>query len=624
MEELLPHYEYEVGLLSRGLTEFAERHPKIGARLGVTARGDLHAERLIQAFALLAARVDAKLEDDYSEFTESLLETLYPQYLRTVPACAIAQFDPAALFGQQTEPIAVPRGTMLDANAEPCRFRTVYDVTLCPLRVHSARVGSATSAPASAELPVDTTDIISVTFGSDTLSGTFDGTISPGPLRIYLSGNRPLVAALTDALLLRACAAYVEVNENGRWATLSKVPIKAAGFDGKDALLPEEPAAAPAAFRSLIEYFAFPEKFQFLDIDLGRIQRAARATDARLLTLHIATRGEQNRPATTQALSELDATAFRLFCTPVINLFKRAALPIRTTGNATGYPVIPRPLTTAHSLDVYSIDTVRLGERTPSGQEAFSPGTGRHPDLAVKPYADFSHGSPPLPPAVYWRTSRTPYPEDHASRRGLLLSLIDIHGEIARPDHPQIDVDVTATNGDLPSRLPIGAPDSDLVHEGSALACPITLLTRPTLPSSLPRGRNILWRVLAAMTAQPLDLTQSGLHALKEFLGLHLPRTTSIARRNVDAISRLEHKPAVRWMSIDGHFPSFVRGIEIVLFVDEHTLRDIALSAFAQVLDRLFAPYAPANSYIQLIVRSAQTGANLLRCPPRPGTRALI
>ncbi|KVD71668.1 hypothetical protein WS62_10050 [Burkholderia sp. ABCPW 14] len=64
MEPLLPHYECEVGLLLRSLTEFTQRYPKIGARLGIgNGHGDLHVDRMIQTFALLAARVDAKLED---------------------------------------------------------------------------------------------------------------------------------------------------------------------------------------------------------------------------------------------------------------------------------------------------------------------------------------------------------------------------------------------------------------------------------------------------------------------------------------------------------------------------------------------------------------------------------
>ncbi|MCM2550464.1 type VI secretion system baseplate subunit TssF [Burkholderia glumae] len=36
MDNLLPHYEHEVGLLLRGVAEFARDYPKIGARLGIT------------------------------------------------------------------------------------------------------------------------------------------------------------------------------------------------------------------------------------------------------------------------------------------------------------------------------------------------------------------------------------------------------------------------------------------------------------------------------------------------------------------------------------------------------------------------------------------------------------
>lgn len=625
MENLLPHYEYEVGLLLRGLTEFARRYPKIGARLGIAnGQGDLHVDRMIQTFALLAARVDAKLEDHYPEFTESLLDVLYPQYLRTVPACAIAQFDPTTLFGQLTAPFTMSRGTSLDANAAPCRFRTVYDVTLAPLRIHSARYAPATLVPAAVRLPTDVTGILSIAFACATASETFDAAIPSGPVRVHLSGDRPRVAALNDALLLRACAAFVEVDQSGRWAALSNVPIKAAGFDENERLLPDEPTIAATAFQYLIEYFGFPEKFDFVDIDLGRIRRTARAPHARLLTLHIAIRGTPAESIAAQALDGLDAAAFKLFCTPVVNLFKRSATPIQLTSTDTAYPVTPVPLQTGSPLDVYSIDAVYLGDRTQSDQEKTAPTAGHTPRTTVLPYRAFSHGRPPDPAIVYWTALRDPYAVAGTSRSPLLLSLVGLEGEAAHPKRPQVDVDVTATNGDLPSRLPIGAPDSDLLHEGAALACPIRLLTRPTLPSALPRGHDALWRVLAGMSLHPFDLTQSGLKAFKDFLRLHAPRANVLAQRCIDAITDLDNQPAIKWMPLDSPFPSFVRGVEIFASVDEGVLRDVTLNLFAQVLERLFAPYAPTNSYVQLIFRSVQTGKELLRCPARPGIRPLI
>ncbi|RQZ12376.1 hypothetical protein DIE15_23470 [Burkholderia sp. Bp9031] len=46
--------------------------------------------------------------------------------------------------------------------------------------------------------------------------------------------NRPRVAALADALLLRTGSAYVEVDQGGRWTTSSKIPIESVGLGEHD------------------------------------------------------------------------------------------------------------------------------------------------------------------------------------------------------------------------------------------------------------------------------------------------------------------------------------------------------------------------------------------------------
>ncbi|WP_081076629.1 type VI secretion system baseplate subunit TssF [Burkholderia cepacia] len=102
------------------------------------------------------------------------------------------------------------------------------------------------------------------------------------------------------------------------------------------------------------------------------------------------------------------------------------------------------------------------------------------------------------------------------------------------------------------------------------------------------------------------------------------PRANVIAQRSIDAITGLDYQPAIKWMSLASQFPSFVRGVEIIVSLDEGALRDVTLSLFAQVLDRLFAPYAPANSYVQLIFRSAQRRTELLRRPAQPGIRPVL
>ena len=87
MEELLPDYERELGIFRNYSRKFAQRYPKTAGQLLIAGENseDPHIERLIQSFALLTARVAKRLDSDYPQFTESMLETLYPHFLRPLP-----------------------------------------------------------------------------------------------------------------------------------------------------------------------------------------------------------------------------------------------------------------------------------------------------------------------------------------------------------------------------------------------------------------------------------------------------------------------------------------------------------------------------------------------------------
>src|SRR6476661_3005149 len=96
MESLLPYYERELTHLRRLSHDFAKRYPKIAGRLLISGENcdDPHIERLIESFAFLAGRIHKKLDDDYPEFTDALLQVIYPQYLRPFPSVSIARFEP--------------------------------------------------------------------------------------------------------------------------------------------------------------------------------------------------------------------------------------------------------------------------------------------------------------------------------------------------------------------------------------------------------------------------------------------------------------------------------------------------------------------------------------------------
>src|SRR5258708_36217486 len=77
---LWTYYDRELRYIRRLAREFAQQYPREAGRLGLEAdrSTDPHVERMIEAFALLAARVHLKLDDEFPELTDALLGVLYP------------------------------------------------------------------------------------------------------------------------------------------------------------------------------------------------------------------------------------------------------------------------------------------------------------------------------------------------------------------------------------------------------------------------------------------------------------------------------------------------------------------------------------------------------------------
>ena len=127
-DPLLPYYERELTFLRQLGAEFASKYPKVASRLLLEAdkSEDPHVERLIQAFAFLAARIHHKLDDEFPEITDALLGVLYPHFIAPIPSLSIAQFVLDPDQGKLTNGHHIPQGSMLysqSVNGSPCRFR---------------------------------------------------------------------------------------------------------------------------------------------------------------------------------------------------------------------------------------------------------------------------------------------------------------------------------------------------------------------------------------------------------------------------------------------------------------------------------------------------------------------
>src|SRR2546430_5587003 len=124
--------------------EFAEKYPKIAQRLVIEPDKceDPHVERLLEAFAFLAARVHLKIDDEFPQITEALLGIVYPHFIRPIPSMSIVEFQLDADQGKLSTGFPIESGTMIHSRpvgGTPCKFRTCYDTTLWPVSVAAAQ-----------------------------------------------------------------------------------------------------------------------------------------------------------------------------------------------------------------------------------------------------------------------------------------------------------------------------------------------------------------------------------------------------------------------------------------------------------------------------------------------------
>jgi len=610
MEKLLPYFERELSMLRRAGAEFAGRYPKLAGSLQM--RGDTstdpHVERLIQASAFLNARVAKLLDDGYANFTEALLGMLYPHYLRPIPSCSIAHVDhggaKAAAIGEVS---VLPRGAALTSTgggAVACRFRSAYDVTIAPVAISAAGFEPHIQAPSTLALPPEAGSAIRISIDS-TIAGRGLDAIGLKTLRVFLDGEASLRATLRDAIFMHTARACVEAD--GKWRMLKRIPIAPVGYADDEALLPAAPSEH-SAYRLLSEFFAFPDKFDFIDIDLAALLAAAPKGSTRV-TLRLALAGIRPDAPAARILRALTKDNLVLGCTPIINLFAQPATPIRVTHERSSYPLMPDEMP-GGGCEIYSIDSVQLLHKTAQGNAI----------TEFFPYYSLRHGEASSRKGHYWLAHRDG--KTVSTGHEFSLSLVDRELTKLRLEEGTASVRVTCTNRNLPHGLALGQPGGDLRTESATAGLPIRMLRRPTVSHHLTSEGGRQWGLIAHLSLNHRSLTQSGLPALTAMLQLYTHPDDPVAQRQIDGITALRYFPATAWLR-QKKGNAYLRGIEVRVTLDEQAYAGSGIYGFVQMLDHLFALHVHLNSFTQLVIMSHSSGKEMLRCPPRNGALAL-
>jgi type VI secretion system protein ImpG len=278
---------------------------------------------------------------------------------------------------------------------------------------------------------------------------------------------------------------------DGRRRLLPPGALTPVGYDDTEAMLPVT-LRGLSGTRLLQEYFAFPERFLF--IDLRGLREALVGVTGSIfeITLLFSRAGQSLDGA-------VSATNFALNCVPAINLFRKRTDRIHVTEGTFEFQVVAdrtRPL----DFEVY--DIVALTGYDDSGRER-----------RFKPLFAPDHASPAGEPGYFtvWREPRLL--SEKARRDGPRSGYIGSEAFVALVDPEeapfdtslrQIAVEARCTNRDLPIFMP-----------GSSAAASTDILLDAGVPvqsvrtvGSVPRGRRLRSSRRAA-AASPASVSSS-------------------------------------------------------------------------------------------------------------------
>jgi type VI secretion system protein ImpG len=391
------------------------------------------------------------------------------------------------------------------------------------------------------------------------------------------------------------------------------------GFAREQALIPYTTRSF-SGYRLLHEYFAFPERFRF--VELAGLRKA--------LTRHGGDEIELVIPLARSdgALGALvDKAGFALHCTPAVNLISRHADRIHVSDQQAEHHVVvdrTKRWTSRCTPSSTSWATAKGWRRSGS----FARSTRRSTRTESIPRTATSRcGASPAALSERQRRdgSRTSYMGSEVS-----LSLVDSREAPYSETLRQLAVDVLVTNRDLPLLMPVGS-DRDFSLAISAPVDGIRCLRGPSRPRAAILDGEIPWRLtshlsLNYLTVADLDEDQ-GATALREFLELYADLVDAdmpdaISRRQTHGVRRVSVTPRTRRLPAPGPIV-FGRGLEIRVTVDETSFAGASAFLLGAVLEQVFARLASMNTFTELVLVSERRG-EIKRWPPRMAARQLV
>ena len=638
-ERLIRLFEEELRHLRETAAEFGRAFPNRAKHLDPRSKPfegkveDPYVERLLEGVAFLAARVRLKLDAQFPQFTQGLLETLYPDFLAPVPSMAVFQLEPDPSAPPPPEGEMVSRGTIVEGfplgqklpssakEATGCAFSLGCDVRLLPVeligadwlvrRLHEVGLSPDWNARAALRLKLRKRE------------GAGWKDIRLDPLVIHVPKGDGLGYEIMEQLFSRQAGLTLRCMRDGRWIPVLEAKgqlVQKFGFDAANALLPST-ARGFEGHRLLREYFALPEKFLFFELrDFGSALAECEGDEIEIVIAL--------EEASTRLERQVTASCFRLFCAPAVNLFKRQFSQVIEPNQSSEFHLMPdanRPL----DYEVYSVESIEgFIDSSPYGQ-------------VFKPFFEAHHlrreGN------AFFTLTRQPRSRSESSglrAEAVAGSYAGSEVSAALVDFAQVpfngSINLLTTNALVSNRhLPLALAESPArwVLTGGSKAR-VMPLVGPTSPSFQPVDGAYAWRLLNLFAVNYFavsgaDAEKENASALKELLALYAGGAGDWATQQIAAMRGVSSCSISRPLYEQGEagapprVVAIVRGLEISLVFEDSAFLDLGVVLLGSVLEEFFARSVAINSFAETVMKTPD-GRERMRWPARPGLKPLV
>ena len=621
---ILEYYNKELQYIREMGAEFATEFPKIAGRLGLEGMecADPYVERLLEGFAFLTARVQLKLDAQFPTFTQHLLEMICPHYLAPTPSMAVVQFQPDLAEGSLSDGFVLPRDSVLRSvlgkgDQTACQYLTKHEITLWPLKIQEAEYFTQSRELGETKDTKGRKVRAGIRLRLRATAGLNMDKLALDRLVLYLPPEGGRAMRLYEQIIGNSVAVVVQPTDRPvSWKeALPASCVKRVGFADEEKLLPYGRRSFQG-YRLLHEYFAFPQRFLFVEIS-GLSTAVRRCAAPELDVIILLERADRHLEEGTRAED------FALFSTPAINLFTRRADQIHLSETVSEYHVVPdrtRPM----DFEVCDIVAAEgLGSSADEKQRF-------RPFYAVEDRGGTDDES------AYFVIRREPRRLSEKQRRlgarssylgsEIFLSLVDGREAPYPSSLRRLALEVLCTNRDLPLQLPIGQGRTDFTLEAGAPVEAIKCLAGPTKPRSSYAEGEVAWRLISHLSLNYLSLADTeggeGGHALRQLLELYANLADASTRKQIGGVVATESRAVTRRLPLAGPI-TFGRGLEVKLTLDDEAFEGAGAFLLGAVLEEFLARYVSINSFTETVIQTLERG-EIARWPLRTGRRALL